>query len=355
MTYQEFTGLERLLKAVADPLRLRILRCLQHDAYGVHELCRLLKSKQPAMSHHLKVLAEAALVTRRREGTAIFYHRALASGPEGELVRQLFASIDARALPAETSAAIEHNQKLRSERSLQFFNQNIERFKAQQDLIADIDDYRETLNELLDSVFSQTAPSPAGQGLQRKQAIEIGPGEGRYLGDLARRFDHVIALDNSETMLSCCRDTSSEQQLGNVGFVLGDTHKLLDLSEELAGAGSGSRRADCIVANMVLHHNANPQMLIADCAQLMCEQGVLVISELCRHDQDWVREAAGDVWLGFDEALLDQWASASGLQKGRSSYTALRNGFSIQIHSYTKVAAPRHLQPANDPAITLQT
>ena len=67
---------------------------------------------------------------------------------------------------------------------------------------------------------------------------------------------------------------------------------------------------------------------------LLAHNGILVISELCQHDQDWVRDAAGDVWLGFNESLLDHWAGEAGLSKGPSSYTALRNGFRIQVHSY---------------------
>jgi len=91
---------------------------------------------------------------------------------------------------------------------------------------------------------------------------------------------------------------------------------------------------------MVLHHNAKPQNIIDDVAQLLAPNGVFVISELCQHDQDWVRDAAGDVWLGFSEALLDNWTSNSGLVKGPSSYTALRNGFRIQILSYIKKGPP---------------
>ena len=64
-------GLERLLKASADQLRLEILQALQHESYGVLELCALFSIKQSAMSHHLKVLSKAQLVTTRREGNAI--------------------------------------------------------------------------------------------------------------------------------------------------------------------------------------------------------------------------------------------------------------------------------------------
>lgn len=342
------TALERLLKASADQLRLEILQVLQHESFGVLELCNLFSIKQSAMSHHLKVLSNADLVTTRREGNAIFYRRALpGAGENSLLISQLFASIDAEILSSDLQQAIDRAQKTRSELSLQFFSENSERFKAQQDLIVDIGDYRDTLDEILDTLISEPV---AGSGTEMpshretKQAIEIGPGDGSYLANLSSRFNHVIALDNAEPMLQQCRKTAEQQGLSKVGFILGDTSTFIQLDSEIAqlspSTQSGARKADCVVANMVLHHNAKPQNIIDDVAKLLAPNGVFVISELCQHDQDWVRDAAGDVWLGFSEALLDNWASNSGLVKGPSSYTALRNGFRIQILSYIKKDEP---------------
>lgn len=359
------TLLERLLKASADQLRLQILQVLQHDSFGVLELCALFDIKQSAMSHHLKVLFNADLVTTRREGNAIFYRRSLpGSGSTSQFVSPLFATIDAQPLAASLQTAIDRTQRNRSEQSLKFFNENSERFKAQQDLIVDIHDYRDTVDEILDTLIAD----PSCQR-DTKQAIEIGPGDGFYLANLSRRYDHVIALDNAEPMLKRCQQTvqriglgqpntlnsQGKASYGKVAFILGDTSTFIKLDTEIAALSlpsssqtasaskakskvstAGARKADCVVANMVLHHNAKPQAIIEDVAQLLAPNGVFVISELCQHDQDWVRGAAGDVWLGFSEALLDHWASEAKLIKGPSSYTALRNGFSIQILSYIK-------------------
>lgn len=329
-------ALERLLKASADQLRLEILQVLQHDSFGVLELCNLFDIKQSAMSHHLKVLSNADLVTTRREGNAIFYRRALpGAGENSQLTNQLFASIDSEILSGDLQHAIDRAQKARSELSLQFFSENSERFQAQQDLIVDIADYRDTVDEILDTLIAE--PSSRRE---TKQAIEIGPGDGSYLANLSKRFNHVIALDNAEPMLQKCRETAKQQKLNKVGFILGDTSTFIQLDSEIAklssSTQSGARKADCVVANMVLHHNAKPQDIIGDVAKLLAPNGVFVISELCQHDQDWVRDAAGDVWLGFNETALDNWAANSGLEKGPSSYTALRNGFRIQILSYIK-------------------
>jgi DNA-binding transcriptional ArsR family regulator len=60
-------------KALADSLRLQILRLLKNESFGVLELCRILDIRQSALSHHLKVLFTACLVSTRREGNSIFY------------------------------------------------------------------------------------------------------------------------------------------------------------------------------------------------------------------------------------------------------------------------------------------
>ena len=327
-------SLERLLKASADQLRLEILQALQHESYGVLELCALFSIKQSAMSHHLKVLSKAQLVTTRREGNAIFYRRMLpAASDYPAIVSQLFAAIDDEPRSESLQQAIDRAQTVRGEQSLKFFSENSQRFTAQQDLIVNIADYSETLNEILDTLITDAALQSA-----RKQAVEIGPGDGSYLHHLSQRFNHVIALDNAEPMLAKCRDTASQQGIKKVGFVHGDTRTLVKLDEEIGQRSDsfGARKADCVVANMVLHHNTEPQAMIQDIAQVLASNGVFLISELCQHDQEWVREAAGDVWLGFDEMQIDQWASAAHLIKGPSSYTALRNGFRIQMLSYIK-------------------
>src|SRR5690606_15181370 len=59
-------------KAAGDPLRLHILQLLGQGAFGVLELCQVFDIKQSSLSHHLKVLAQAGLVSTQREGNSIF-------------------------------------------------------------------------------------------------------------------------------------------------------------------------------------------------------------------------------------------------------------------------------------------
>ena len=67
--------------------------------------------------------------------------------------------------------------------------------------------------------------------------------------------------------------------------------------------------------------------------------GVLVLSDLCRHDQRWAYDACGDFWLGFDEADLVDWAGRAGLALRESLFLAMRNGFQVQVRSFERVSA----------------
>ena len=101
--------LANFCKASADPLRLQVLRVLREDSFGVSELCGIFDIRQPALSHHLKVLAGASLVATRREGNSIFYRRAeLGQRPELESLQgALFDSVDQIQLPAEIQQSLE--------------------------------------------------------------------------------------------------------------------------------------------------------------------------------------------------------------------------------------------------------
>ncbi|HEX4940172.1 MAG TPA: metalloregulator ArsR/SmtB family transcription factor, partial [Candidatus Kapabacteria bacterium] len=175
--------LAQLCKGTGDPLRLEILRALKTDSFGVLELCDIFAIKQPAMSHHLKVLANAGAVTTRREGNSIFYRRELAdlSQPWGQLLAALFSAVDQIALSDTTARNIAQIKHEREEQAREFFDRHAEQFREQQDLIAPFDQYVDAATDLL----LQTEPD------QQQRVLEIGPGEGEFLPTLAGIFHSV--------------------------------------------------------------------------------------------------------------------------------------------------------------------
>ncbi len=314
--------LAALCKAGGDPLRLNVLRALASDSFGVLELAQIFAMRQSGISHHLKVLAQAGLVATRREGNAIFYRRALAQGEQtgGALHAALLAEVDALQLPEAVQTRIAAVQAQRSAAARDFFARTLEKFRAQQDLIAGLAQYRDSLLTLLDALHF-----PPGA-----TALEVGPGDGAFLPELARRFAAVTALDTSPAMLELARQRCAEEGLDNVELKLADALR------------DPQPAADCVVLNMVLHHFSDPAAAMARLARLVRPGGSLLLTELCSHHQAWAREACGDVWLGFDQDELAHWAQAAGLNLGESLYIGLRNGFQIQVRHF---ARPERLPP----------
>ncbi|MFP5440778.1 MAG: metalloregulator ArsR/SmtB family transcription factor [Gammaproteobacteria bacterium] len=308
--------LATLLKGGGDPLRLAVLQVLGQGSFGVLELCDILGLKQPAMSHHLKVLAQAGLVTARREGNAIYYRRVLPQDvdPAGAVQLAVFAALDALPLAAEASANIEQVRSERAESCRAFFARHAEDFRERQDLIAEYSQYADGARDLL---LAAQLPASA-------QVLEVGPGAGEFLAELAPRFAKVWAYDIAEGLLSKARARIDTAGWDNVTLVAGDTR----------AAVKKGLRVDAVVFNMVLHHVPSPADLFRDAATLLKPGGVMLVTDLSRHEQDWVREHCGDLWQGFDDAELDRWARAAGFEAGESSYLGLRNGFQVLFRSF---------------------
>ncbi|MFS0825693.1 ArsR/SmtB family transcription factor [Pseudomonas phoenicis] len=322
--------LAALCKASGDALRLNVLRALASDSFGVLELAQIFDIGQSGMSHHLKVLAQAGLVATRREGNAIFYRRALPDALRlgGRVHAALLEEVDQLPLAAEVQARIVQVQRRRAATSQDFFLRVEEKFRAQQDLIAGLPQYRESLLALLDQLsFGAQAT-----------ALEVGPGDGGFLPDLARRFAQVTALDNSPTMLELARQVCLRERLDNVTLQLADA---LDTPQG---------QVDCVVLNMVLHHFSDPAQALRQLALRVNPGGSLLITELCSHDQRWAKDACGDLWLGFEQQDLAQWASAAGLTPGESLYVGLRNGFQIQVRHFQRAAAHPFIDTVRNPS-----
>ena len=96
---------------------------------------------------------------------------------------------------------------------------------------------------------------------------------------------------------------------------------------------------------MVIHHLASPELFFLRAARQLRDTGLLVVAELSQHQQQWVTEACGDVWLGFSPDQLISWASASGFTSINLQHLAQRNGFNVQVHAF-------QLKPLSNPTPT---
>ena len=305
-------------KAVGDPLRAMILRVLLCNSFGVLELTRLFDTTQSGMSHHLKLLLQSGLVVTRREGNTIFYRRTIPSEHVLTVFHQrLFDEIDGLELSGSVLEKLHEIYAERAESSRLFFSQLAHSGElGKQDIIVDISHYQKNIEDIIDSkVF-----------LKEATVLEVGPGDGRFLPSLAKRFKQVIAIDNSADMLALAERYCLQEQLANVTLLQADVTKQLVLEP-----------LNCIVTNMVLHHLPAPANVFKRFRGCLKSNGILLITELCHHEQSWVMEACGDLWLGFEPDELTHWASNAGFLAEESVYIGLRNGFQLQIRCFSAI------------------
>lgn len=306
------------LKACGEGLRVQILQCLRSDAFGVLELTQIFDTKQSGMSHHLKVLSKAGLVEAQREGNSIFYRRPVQRqrGLDFLVATQLFAILDVLPLHPDIERRMRVIREQRAIQSQAFFNKNTDLFAAQQELICHHEQYAQTSFDLL----------KAGLADAKSRVLEIGPGEGHFLKLLAAYYKHVVAVDTSEQMLVKAKALCKADGIRNVELILGEATTLAEKKQHFDG----------IIMNMVLHHVPAPARIFNDCAKLLHKDGVLVICDLSRHDQEWTKENCGDAWLGFETEELSTWAEAANFHEDESVFIGLRNGFQIQLHRFIK-------------------
>jgi len=299
--------------AAGDERRALMLRVLEHDSFSVSELSNLFGMAQPALSHHLKILREAGLLAVRREANSTYYRRQNSS--PSPLVLAVFEALDRQPLTVVMHKKIDQLHIERGRQVERFFANNADALRSQQKLISETTVYAQSLREL----WRGTATSDA-------QALEVGPGDGEILSLLAEDFGHATAIDQAEAMLAPVH--AAVRGFKNVSL----------LHREFTRFRTRTRFA-AVVAAMVLHHLPAPRQFFTQAARLLADHGRLLIAELERHEHAWVRDACGDLWLGFDSHELDHWAGSAGLVSGPRQFLAQKNGFSIQILTYIKEQA----------------
>ena len=314
----EIDELAALNKAAADVMRLQILQLLQQDSFGVLEIADIFEVSQSRMSHHLKILASAGLLTTRREGNSIFYRRAVMGNNTMDAVRHsILKAVDHLESNPHIQDAVSRIYKERAMQSQSFFEKHADKLTDVQDLIAGYEHYADSVDEVMQALV---LPKQA-------TAMEVGPGQGGFLKTLGDKFHSVIALDNSPAMLDVAKEHCEKALRNKIDFVLGDPEAAL--KKNIA--------VDFLAFNMVVHHIPSPSDVISSASKLLNDNGYLLITDLCPHDQAWVKESCGDLWLGLDPDDLNQWASDSNLTRQHQVFVGLRNGFQIQIQLFKKI------------------
>ncbi len=287
----KFEALNTLLKAAGESTRLRILALLAEAELTVSDLTEILRQSQPRISRHLKLLAEADLVERHREGAWAFF-RMTESGASAEVARQLVGRLD----PLDR-IVVRDRERLSSVRQ--------DRADAAQDYFrahaAQWDRIRKlhAPDEAVEAAIVSTLGAKPVNAL-----LDLGTGTGRMLELFGPSIGRGLGVDMSPDMLSLARARIERAGLRNCSVRQGDIYDV-DVAD-------GS--FDAVIVHQVLHFLTDGARAIREAARVMAPGGRLLVIDFAPHDLEFLREEHAHHRLGFAPETVSQWMSAAGLE-----------------------------------------
>jgi len=278
------------LRAVAEPTRLRLLVLCARGELTVSELTQILGQSQPRVSRHLKLLCEAGLLDRFREGSWVFY-RLSQSSPASALARHLVEACgDSDPTIALDLQRLAATKQQRADLASAYFRENAPRWHRIRSLYVDEREVEAALIEMI------AAADP-------RDLLDIGTGTGRMLEILAPRVEQALGIDQSREMLSVARVNLERAGLAN-GRVRRDDMYQLALPD-------GS--FDAVVIHQVLHYADRPAAAITEAARVLRPHGILVIVDFAPHSLEFLRQEHAHRRLGFGDGEIAEWCRAAGL------------------------------------------
>jgi ubiquinone/menaquinone biosynthesis C-methylase UbiE/DNA-binding HxlR family transcriptional regulator len=283
------------MTALADPTRSRLLLALERNELTVNELRSILQLPQSTISRHLKMLSAEGWVEARAEGTSRHYRiatdsldpstRKLWHLVRDEVMHTTAADQDARRTQAVLAERSTKSQQFFSTSAGQWDRMRLELFGRRADV---------ALLGLLDENW---------------KVADLGCGTGAVSQALAPFVERVIAVDESNAMLSAARKRLHGVE--NVDIRNGRL-EALPLSDG---------EVDVALLFLVLHYAAEPARVIAEAVRVLKPEGRLLVLDMMPHDRQDLRQTMGHVWQGFDSPTLGSWMQEAGLEGYR--YTAL--------------------------------
>ncbi len=280
------SGSSRLLKAMGDETRLRILRLLRREELTGTDLMEILNMGQSRISTHLSLLKEVGLVTDRRAGRHSFF--SIARNPASELLERILEQ-NGEAPEFETDQRGLEDLMLRKR-----------------------DEAQSYFDRVAASFGEQILPGRTWEGLARAilklapraRYADLGVGDGLLTLMLAEVAKKVVAVDLSPKMLDHLRQRAKAKGFNNIETIKGE---LDDLPLE-------EQTIDVAVLSQALHHAEIPLRALQEAARILVPGGRVLVIDLLAHTEDWVREKLQHRHLGFTESRLEDLMREAGLK-----------------------------------------
>jgi ArsR family transcriptional regulator len=287
------TDLERLLdglQGAAEPTRLRLLAICAEGEWTVSELVEVLGQSQPRISRHLRILSEAGLLERFREGSWVFYRRA-ARGPGAALAHALAALLPRDdpllALDRARLAAVREARRARIER---WFDGRAAEWDGERDLAVE----GARVESVLCRLFAEARP---------RSLLDIGTGTGRMLEVLGPFVTEALGIDISHRMLALARANLDRAGLRHCSVRHADMYRLPLADSSFAA----------VTLHQVLHFADDPRRVLAEARRVLEPGGLLVVVDLGAHGREELRSERRHRRLGFTDEEMTTWFAELGL------------------------------------------
>jgi len=283
-----------IFRAVGEETRLRIMVLLNRGELTVSEITAILGQSQPRVSRHLKILADAGLAERHREGAWMFYRVTPAAAGDNatgaimKAISQLAGSADR--LLARDGDRFEQTRRARAAQASAYFEANAKEWSRLRNLHLPEHDIEARMLAL-------AGASKPGF------FIDMGTGTGRMLEIFAAHYKTAVGYDLSHEMLALARANLDKAGITNAQVRHGDIFAL-PLEDGVA---------DLICLHQVLHYLAEPAAAVAEAARLLRKDGVLIISDFAPHDLEFLRDEHSHRRLGFSDDEVREWCADAGL------------------------------------------
>ena len=317
-----FAALSGALKAAGEATRLRILALLAEAELTVSDLTEILRQSQPRISRHLRLLTEAALIERFREGSWAFFRLGERSG-NTELARALIARLD----PADPVIARDRERlaavrAARAAAAQAYFRRHAAEWDRIRKLhVADASVEAAIQAALADRPF--------------RSLLDLGTGTGRMLELFGGEIERGLGLDLSPDMLALARARLDRAGLRHCSVRQGDIYDLALPKDSF----------DAVVIHQVLHFLDDGARAIHEAARVLRPAGRLLVVDFAPHDLEFLRDEHAHRRLGFAAETVTQWMKAAGLD------VVLQRSRAPEPASEGKIAVSLWL--GRDPRITL--
>jgi ArsR family transcriptional regulator len=297
-----------MLKAAGDSTRLRLLLLLLRAELTVSELTQIVGQSQPRVSRHLKLLCEAGLLVRFKEGAWVFY-RAADRGDAAKLAQVLaLIADDAHAsLLADDTRRLAAVRAARAETAAAYFKTNAPQWERIRSLHVPEQDVEKTIVRLL------------GKDVLA-DILDAGTGTGRMLELLSPHIARGLGIDVSPEMLTIARERLARAGASNCQVRRGDVYRLPFTDGDL---NSGF---DAVLFHQVLHYLDDPQAALREAIRVAKPGGRILIADFAPHELEFLREEHAHRRLGFSDREVQSWFKSAGLKALAAESLAPRSG-----------------------------